>query len=127
MKSTGKYISKVTQAPHVSSGQEAEKRAACFLESQGVQIIDRNYRVKMGEIDIVAIERDILIFVEVRWRKNNLFGGAIESIDKRKLKRLQLAAACYIHDHPCLLPCRFDVLCQDGNRNTEWLWVRGLL
>jgi putative endonuclease len=116
----------VNCAPHLVSGREAEHRAALFLELKGIQIIERNYRVKVGEIDIVAREGETLIFVEVRWRKSNTFGGAIESVDPSKLKRMQRAAATYLLQHPCAGSCRLDVLCQVGHVS-EWVWIRGLL
>jgi putative endonuclease len=112
---------------HLVSGREAELRAARFLESQGVRIIEKNYRVKSGEIDIVAQDATMLIFVEVRWRRNHSYGGAIESLSTRKLKRMHRAASTYLQHHRCTLPCRLDVLCQVGEITSDWVWVRGLL
>jgi len=120
-------ISKGELAPHLRSGKEAENRAVLFLEDQGMQILTRNFRVRGGEIDIVALDSEVLIFVEVRWRKNNAFGGAIASLNPRKLKRMQLAVACYLQRYACDLPCRLDVLCQVGSGHAKWLWVRGFL
>jgi putative endonuclease len=119
--------SKVSLAPHLSAGIEAENRAAKFLVSQGIEIIDRNFRVKGGEIDIVGQEAEMLLFVEVRWRRSAAFGGAIESIHSKKIKRMQHAATVFLQRYHCIQPCRLDFLCQIGSEHSEWLWVRGLL
>jgi len=123
----GEMISTGELAPHLRSGKEAENRAVLFLEDQGIQILERNFRVRGGEIDIVAQDSEVLVFVEVRWRRNNAFGGAIASLNPRKLKRMQLAVACYLQRYGCVKPCRLDLLCQVGSEHSKWVWVRGFL
>lgn len=114
-------------ASHLRAGKEAENRAVDFLESKGIQIIERNFRAKRGEIDIVCQEEYLLVFVEVRWRSSNAFGGAIASLTPKKIQRMQLAASFYLQYHECHQPCRLDLLSQVGHPSTEWEWVRGLL
>jgi putative endonuclease len=93
-------------------GRAAEDAAAAFLTSHGVEILDRNFRRRLGELDIVARERDTLIIVEVRMRASNEFGGAAASVDYRKRAKLQRAAACLLQRRPELreLRVRFDVI-----------------
>jgi len=113
---------------HLLKGFDAEERALLFLQTHGLTILERNYRVRGGEIDIVAQDRHTLVFVEVRWRKNTLFGGAVESIRPHKLKRIHHAASCYLQRCRSIPCCRIDLLCQDGTGHpSEWLWIRGLL
>jgi len=116
-----------SKAPHWIAGIEAENRAVCFLEQQGIQILKRNFRVRGGEIDIVAQEGQTLIFVEVRCRQKNAYGGAIGSLNSKKIKRIQLAAALYLQQYGTGQACRLDLLCQVGSHDSKWEWVRGLL
>ncbi len=103
-------------------GQEAEERAKRYLEAQGLELLARNWRCRLGEIDLIFRDRDTLVFVEVRSRQRGDFGGAAESLTARKLKRLQRAAALYLarNRHPGA--ARFDVVLIDGDRLT---WLRG--
>ena len=93
-------------------GRTAEDAAVAFLESQGVEIVTRNFRRRLGELDVVARERDTLIIVEVRMRTSNRFGGAAASVDSRKQVKLQRAAAQLLQQRPDLrqLRVRFDVV-----------------
>jgi putative endonuclease len=93
-------------------GRAAEDAAIAYLESQGVEIIARNFRRRLGELDVIARERDTLIIVEVRKRSSNRFGGAAASVDLRKQVRLQRAAAQLLQQRRDLgrLRVRFDVV-----------------
>lgn len=102
------------------AGGEAEDQAARFLERQGLAIVARNYRTRLGEIDIVAMDGPVMVFVEVRMRSSRGFGGAPESITAAKQRRITAAAARYLQELRRPPPCRFDVvLLQDGA--PEWL------
>jgi len=90
-------------------GSEAEDRAAGFLLSLGFSLVTRRYRARSGEIDIVAMDGDVLVFVEVKNRP----GGVMPemAIDDRKIHRLWLAAQQYLKDHALVArPFRFDVI-----------------
>jgi putative endonuclease len=93
-------------------GRAAEDAAVAFLISRGLQIMARNFRRRLGELDVVARERDTLIIVEVRTRASNRFGGAAASVDFRKQAKLQRAASLFLQHRPDLakLPVRFDVI-----------------
>lgn len=125
---SSKSIPLRTLPDHLLKGFAAEERAVLFLQKHGLTILERNFRVRGGEIDIVAQDPHTLVFVEVRWRKNTFFGGAVESIGPHKLKRIQHAASCYLQRYRSIPSCRIDLLCQDGRAHpSEWLWIRGLL
>ncbi|HEY5649471.1 MAG TPA: YraN family protein [Nitrospiria bacterium] len=100
-----------------SFGEQTENDAVGFLRGEGYRIIDRNVRFRRGEIDLVAYEGEVLVFVEVKGRRNNRFGGARWAVDERKQKRIGRLAREYLaRKRVADSPCRFDlVLVQDGS------------
>ena len=103
-------------------GKDAEARAAKFLESQGLQIVARNYRGRFGEIDLIARDGATLVFVEVRARGNNAFGGAAASITASKREKLVRTALQYLATAGRTPPCRFDaVLLTHDSGPVEWI------
>jgi putative endonuclease len=104
----------------IQLGQEAEKLAAEFLQRQGLKLVTRNYRCRMGEIDLVMDDRGTLVFVEVRLRKSDHFGGAGASITAHKQSKLIRAAQHYLQQQSTQPPCRFDALLLDGGK-MEWI------
>jgi putative endonuclease len=108
--------------PAQAAGGDAEDSAADFLARHGLQVIARNYRTRLGEIDLIARDRHVLVFVEVRLRRNARYGGALESITARKRRRIAAAAHQYLMRFGRLPACRFDVVCLGGEAP---LWIRG--
>ena len=103
-------------------GGPAEDLAAAFLERQGLRILERNYRCRFGEIDLVARSGELLVFVEVRARTSEAFGGAASSITATKRRRLVAAARHYLATHRADRACRFDVvLVRGAEQQVEWL------
>lgn len=107
-------------------GDRAEKLAYQFLKKQGLTLQQKNYHCRFGEIDIIMQHQDYLVFVEVRHRKSNKFGGALESVDARKQKKLRNSAHHYLNRHKKTdSPCRFDILCVNGDLNhAEINWIQ---
>jgi len=93
-------------------GEQAEGIAADFLRAQGLRILERNFRRRLGELDIVALDGDVLVIVEVRFRASNRYGGAAASVDGRKQQRLIRAAAQLLQrrDDFSHFRVRFDVI-----------------
>ena len=105
-----------------SRGEPAENLAAAFLARRGLTILERNYRCRFGEIDIVARSGALLVFVEVRARKSEAFGGAAGSITAAKRRRLVAAARHYLATRRIDRACRFDVVLVRGpEQQLEWL------
>ena len=103
-------------------GEPAENLAAAFLERQGLTILERNYRCRFGEIDLVTRSGALLVFVEVRARKSAAFGGAAGSITAAKRRRLVAAARHYLAARRVDSACRFDaVLVQGPEQRLEWV------
>ena len=101
------------------AGDAGEARAAAYLQARGLRIIERNFRVRGGEIDLVCGDGPTTVFVEVRLRASAEFGGAGASITAAKQRRLILAARHWLARHGETL-CRFDAVLIDGER-LEWL------
>ena len=93
-----------------TSGARAETLAAEFLMRKGLAIVARNFRTRFGEIDLIARDGRMLVFVEVRMRRSGAFGGAIESITAQKRARLVAAANGYLAMLGREPPCRFDAI-----------------
>lgn len=107
-------------------GQWAENLAHTYLCEHGLQSVERNYRCRSGEIDLVLLEQEKLIFVEVRYRRSQHYGGSLESIDIRKQQRILNTAIHYLHNHPWARqhPCRFDVVLISGAPlNPQLRWI----
>lgn len=93
-------------------GQAIENLACKYLQEQGLKLLERNYRCRLGEIDLVMQENKVLIFVEVRFRKNLYFGSAAESVTSSKQHKLVKTAKYYLQQKKLTdsTACRFDVL-----------------
>ena len=80
-------------------GRYGEELAARYLTEQGLRVLDRNWRCAHGEIDLVARDGDCLVFCEVKTRRTERFGGAVEAVDRRKLARLRRLVAAWLQGH----------------------------
>lgn len=101
-------------------GQAGEDAALEYLQRQGLKLLQRNFRCKGGEIDLILQQQDSLVFVEVRKRKDAGYGGAAASVTARKQARLILAAQVFLQRYRVPPPCRFDVIAIDGGR-INWI------
>ena len=90
-------------------GQWGEDRTAEWLQGRGWRIAARNFRCRLGEIDLIAENERYLAFVEVKLRKNGQYGAACEAVTPSKQRKLRLAAEFYLMYHPTALQPRFDV------------------
>jgi putative endonuclease len=97
-------------------GDAAEEIAARFLRSNGLRVLERNFRSRLGELDLIAIDGDVLVIAEVRSRASNAYGGAAASVDGRKQRRLIRTAAQLLQQRRELATrrVRFDVLVVSG-------------
>ena len=98
-----------------------ENIACDYLEEQGIQILERNYRCKFGEIDIIGKEGNCIIFVEVKYRKSNNAGPPLMAVDYKKQVKICRCATVYCMMHPNLTHMRYDVI---GITDTKIEWVR---
>jgi putative endonuclease len=105
-------------------GDDKERLAEDYLSAKHFHLIERNFLCKSGEIDLIMKEQDYLVFIEVRYRENQEFGGALASITLGKQKKLRRAAEYYLLQHfgNTPPPCRFDVVAIEGR--DEIMWVK---
>lgn len=109
------------------TGNQAEEVARRYLQSQGLKYITRHFSTRFGEIDLIMRDKDTTVFVEVRFRKNKQFGGALESVTYDKQQRLLKTAEYYLQKHPRLNhhPSRFDVIAITRDLKTENIeWIK---
>ena len=110
-----------------AAGSAAEQQALDHLLAQGLSLLARNWRCKRGELDLVMLDGDTVVFVEVRYRKNTQWGGALDSIDERKRQKLIFAAQYFLQRESrwANSPCRFDVVAIEstpsGKADLNWL------
>lgn len=109
-----------------SIGSDAEARAESFLLHQGLVTHCKNYRCKLGEIDLVMQHGETLVFVEVRLRSNPRFSSAAESVNGRKQQKIIRTAQLYLQQRQLTerVPCRFDVVAlarDDSTAPPEWI------
>jgi putative endonuclease len=106
------------------AGDQGEVEALNFLQDAGLKLVARNYRCKGGELDLVMLEQQTLVFVEVRFRADRRFGGAAASVGQSKQRRLLIAAHRFLQEHPQYQRhhARFDVISLEGNHEPlQWL------
>lgn len=106
-----------------TTGQWAEDLACAHLRKQGLKLLQHNYRYTNGEIDLIMQDKQTLVFIEVRYRANEQYGGSIESIDWRKQQRIIRTAQHYLQTHQSAQQqaCRFDVVLLSGKTQLQWI------
>lgn len=106
---------------HLEKGEAAEELAYQHLKSQGLVLLERNYRSRFGEIDLIMQDGDVLVFAEVRYRKNAKYGGAALSVGYQKQQRIRKTAMIYLQRKGCNHPARFDVIAIEGDMKLNWI------
>lgn len=111
-----------------NSGQQFEKLALAYLQKQGMRLIQQNFLCKLGEIDLIMQHDDCLVFVEVKYRVSNAFGGAAAAVTASKQKKLIRTAKWYLQQHKLNdAACRFDVIAIEGHEPYQYQWIRNAI
>jgi len=110
----------------IKVGKDAERGAASFLKKRKYRILEANYRCRYGEIDLIALDGETLVFVEVRARTTERFGSPEESVDRRKQRRISMSALNYIAQRGLgEMAARFDVVvARNVGRNRKYEMIR---
>ncbi len=113
-----------------SLGDYYEDQALSLIARAGLRPLERNFRMQIGEIDLIAIDGTHLVFIEVRARSNDRFDGAAASVNSHKQKRIVKTAQLFLQQRPNLInmPCRFDVIAFEPPQSgidTRIRWIRG--
>ncbi len=106
-----------------TSGQAAEQLAATYLQQQGLKLLESNYRSRFGEIDLIMRDGKEIVFIEVRLRSSNTFGGAGASITPAKQQKLARTADDYLMRHG-MSACRFDAILMAALDARQLQWIR---
>lgn len=95
-----------------TSGSRYEAYAAAYLEKRGYRVIEKNFRCHIGEIDLIAVHRNALVFIEVKYRKTAAKGSPVEAVTKKKQRTIYKVAQYYMMTHSVSpdTVCRFDVV-----------------
>lgn len=104
-------------------GNQAEKVALSYLEQQGLTLIKKNYQTRLGEIDLIMQDGKSIVFIEVRLRKNNIFGGASESISQAKQRKIAKVAEQFLQHHGNQA-CRFDAIVMEKAEIQHIQWIK---
>lgn len=112
---------KKLRAAHLIRGEKSEQLACDYLLKQGLQLIDKNYRCQHGELDLILSDNQTLIIVEVRFRQSNAFGGALESITRKKQSRIIASTQYYLLKNKINRPIRFDVIAMSNDKQINWI------
>ena len=100
-------------------GDKTEQLAASYLAKQGLTCLTQNFSSKYGEIDIICQDGETLVFIEVKYRKQTSYGGAISTVSSAKQQKLKLCASFYLQQaqlNEYNTPCRFDVVAPTKGR-----------
>lgn len=106
-----------------AAGRAAEDAACTWLQAQGLRLIDRNVRARVGELDLIMRDGETVVVVEVRSRTRSAHGTAAESVTVHKQQRLIGATRYWLSQHPQYADqaIRFDVLAVDGEHSMQWI------
>ena len=108
---TKKRISRGHQSAHLTTGKQGEKMAANYLKKNGYKIVEKNYHCKFGEIDIIALDGDILSFIEIKTRSTNEYVPPEFTVTKHKQSKIKRSAGHYLGRHGIEnRDCRFDIV-----------------
>lgn len=117
----------MSKAAHLVAGENAEQAACDFLLAKQFKLIERNVRYPFGEIDLLMQDGKELVFVEVRFRRSQRFGGGVESVTAAKQKKMANAAQAWLssHRHWANSACRFDVVAMDWHQDAfRFDWIK---
>ncbi|MFW5443105.1 MAG: YraN family protein [Methylococcaceae bacterium] len=106
---------------HLIRGEKSEQLAYHYLLKQGLQAVEKNFRCQHGEIDLIMQDMQTLAIIEVRFRKSNKYGGALESITHKKQSRIIAATQYYLLTHKVNSPIRFDVITMSNDTDINWI------
>lgn len=108
-------------------GSQAERLAAKWLQQQGLLLVQQNYRCRFGEIDLIMLDHEQLVFVEVRYRHDDNYGSGLDSVDRHKQAKLRCSAEYFLQQFSRFqhYDCRFDVVGLSGDMTENYRhWIK---
>jgi putative endonuclease len=125
--SKASQTTQITKETNKSLGDSWELYAEQYLISKGLSLLTKNFHSRLGEIDLIMKDNGCLVFIEVKYRKNNLFGGAISAVTQQKQQRIIKTATFFLQQqnfNEYNTACRFDIIAIEGDANNpklQWL------
>ena len=117
----------VKSKPVNNAGKIAEDIAAQYLSNEGLKLISRNFHCRFGEIDLIGLDKEILTFIEVRYRKSEQYLAVVETIDEHKCRKIIISSEYYLSKHKSYRShqCRYDVIAITGELNKPVIkWIK---
>lgn len=114
-------MSNKPRPPHLVCGDRSEQLACNYLLKQGLHLIEKNFHCRHGELDLIMKDKNILVIIEVRYRKSNKYGGAVESISKKKQSRIIATTQYYLSHNKVDSLIRFDAVTMSNNSDINWI------
>lgn len=114
-------LSNKLRPKHLIRGEQSEQQACDYLLKQGLTLIEKNFSCKYGELDLLMFDQQTMVIVEVRFRKSNKFGGALESITAKKQSRIIAATQYYLSQKKLQSAIRFDVIAMSSESDINWI------
>lgn len=115
------------QTNTTNKGNYWESYAENYLCQQGLTKVTSNFRAKVGEIDLIMKDQGTTVFIEVKFRKSPLFGGAISAVSISKQQKITKTAAIFLQQqglNAYNTDCRFDIVAIEGENNPEIIWLK---
>ena len=106
---------------HLLRGEKSEQLACNYLIKQGLSVVEKNFWSKYGELDLLMMDEQTLVIVEVRYRKSNTYGSALESITTKKQARIIATTEYYLLINKINSLIRFDVVSMSNDREINWI------
>jgi putative endonuclease len=114
-------------ASSTNKGQITEQFAERYLSARGLKLLDKNYHCRQGEIDLIMKDKNTYVFIEVKYRQSNYFGGAIAAVSANKQQKIKHCVTFYLQQaglNEYNTPCRIDVVAVQGDiNNPEVTWL----
>jgi len=109
-----------------SFGKKIEAFAKDYLISKGLKFVINNYHSRFGELDLIMRDQDVLVFVEVRYRKKNDYGDGVATVTQSKQNKIKKTATCYLQEQNLYdkVKCRFDVIGVSGDCVYKFNWIK---
>ena len=102
-------------------GKQQENRALSYLQKRGLILRESNFNCRHGEIDLIMQDNATLVFVEVRYRSNQRYGGAAASVDRKKIRKIIKTSLSYLQQKKLDVACRFDVVAIGADGEINWI------
>ncbi len=109
------------KAAHLIRGEKSEQLACTYLLKQGLQVIEKNFNCRYGELDIIMRDQKTLVIVEVRFRKKTNYVSALESITAKKQSRIIASTEYYLQIKRINSAVRFDVITLSNDTDINWI------